>query len=179
LAALLHGALVVGVSQTAAFNRGRHLHSAGQPSRWALAHISSFLGRTFRRTRQHNKVSCRSVLCHIQRQDCPAHRQLWAYFELSLYFYVNLLLVVLSITHHIDVMVDSIRLHNAKHTILIVLFFFCVQNAYRTLSTSGLHRFYLMMIKTLIVCRLDIVYFICFSYSSWIITITSGLNNLT
>jgi len=41
LAALLHGTLVVGVSQTAAFNRGRHLHSAGRPSRWALAHISS------------------------------------------------------------------------------------------------------------------------------------------
>ena len=42
LAALLHGTLVVGVSQTAAFNRGRHLHSAGRPSGWALAHISSF-----------------------------------------------------------------------------------------------------------------------------------------
>jgi len=42
LAALLHGTLVVvvvGVSQTAAFNRGRHLYSAGQPSGWALAHI--------------------------------------------------------------------------------------------------------------------------------------------
>ena len=43
LAALLHGTLVVGVSQTAAFNRGRQLYSAGRPSRWALAHISSFL----------------------------------------------------------------------------------------------------------------------------------------
>jgi len=39
LAALLHGTLVVGVSQTAALNRGRHLYSAGWPSRWALAHI--------------------------------------------------------------------------------------------------------------------------------------------
>ena len=39
LAALLHGTLVVGVSQTAALNRGRHLYSAGRPSRWALAHI--------------------------------------------------------------------------------------------------------------------------------------------
>ena len=38
-AALLHGTLVVGVSQTAAFNRGRHLYSAGRPSGWALAHI--------------------------------------------------------------------------------------------------------------------------------------------
>jgi len=33
--------LVVGVSQTAELNRGRHLHSAGLPSGWALAHISS------------------------------------------------------------------------------------------------------------------------------------------
>ena len=38
-AALLHGTLVVGVSQIAAVNRGRHLCSAGRPSRWALAHI--------------------------------------------------------------------------------------------------------------------------------------------
>jgi len=43
LAALLHDALVVGVSQTAALNRGRHLYSAGRTSRWALAHISSWL----------------------------------------------------------------------------------------------------------------------------------------
>jgi len=42
LAALLHGTLVVGVNQTAAFNRGRHLYSTGRPSGWALAHISSF-----------------------------------------------------------------------------------------------------------------------------------------
>jgi len=38
LAALLHGTLVVGVSQTAALNRRRHLYLAGRPSRWALAH---------------------------------------------------------------------------------------------------------------------------------------------
>jgi len=42
LAALLHGTLVVSVSQTAALNRGRHLYSAGWPSRWALAHILVF-----------------------------------------------------------------------------------------------------------------------------------------
>jgi len=41
LAALLHGTLVVGISQTAALNRGRHLYSTGLPSRWALTHISS------------------------------------------------------------------------------------------------------------------------------------------
>jgi len=39
LAALLHGTQVVGVSQTAALNRGRRLYSAGRPSSWALAHI--------------------------------------------------------------------------------------------------------------------------------------------
>jgi len=39
LAALLHGTVVVGISHTATLNRGRHLYSAGRPSRWALAHI--------------------------------------------------------------------------------------------------------------------------------------------
>jgi len=39
LAALLHDTLVVGVSQTAALNRGRHLYSTGRPPRWALAHL--------------------------------------------------------------------------------------------------------------------------------------------
>ena len=39
LAALLHVTLVLGVSQTAAFNTGRHLYSAGRPSLWALAHV--------------------------------------------------------------------------------------------------------------------------------------------
>jgi len=42
LAALLYGTLVVGVSQTVALNRGRHLYSAGRPSSWAFAHISSY-----------------------------------------------------------------------------------------------------------------------------------------
>jgi len=39
-APLLHGTSAVGVSQSAALNRGRHLYSAGRSSRWALAHIS-------------------------------------------------------------------------------------------------------------------------------------------
>jgi len=42
LAALLHGTLVAGVSQTVALNRGRHLYSAWWPSPWTLAHISSY-----------------------------------------------------------------------------------------------------------------------------------------
>jgi len=41
LAALLHANLLVGASQTAALNRGRHLYLAWRPSHWALAHISS------------------------------------------------------------------------------------------------------------------------------------------
>ena len=41
LAELLNGTLVVGVRQTAAFNRGHHLYSARRPSRWTLAHISN------------------------------------------------------------------------------------------------------------------------------------------
>jgi len=40
LAALQHGTLVVGVSQTATLNKGRRLYSAGRPSRSALARIS-------------------------------------------------------------------------------------------------------------------------------------------
>ena len=43
LAALLHGTLVLGVSQTAALNRWRHLYSTGRPSRWALAHVLVFV----------------------------------------------------------------------------------------------------------------------------------------
>jgi len=40
LAALLHGTLVVGVRpKFVVLNRGCHLYSAGQPSRWAFAHI--------------------------------------------------------------------------------------------------------------------------------------------
>ena len=50
LAALLHCTLVVGVSQTAALNRGRHLYSTGRPSCWALAHISSCIWFNFCQT---------------------------------------------------------------------------------------------------------------------------------
>jgi len=39
LAALLHSSQAVAASQTAALRTGRHLYSAGRPSRWALAHI--------------------------------------------------------------------------------------------------------------------------------------------
>jgi len=39
LLSLLHGSLVVGISQTGMLRRGRHVYSAGRPSRWVLAHI--------------------------------------------------------------------------------------------------------------------------------------------
>ena len=43
LAALLHCIYSSGRQPNfAALNRGRHLHSAGRPPRWALAHISSY-----------------------------------------------------------------------------------------------------------------------------------------
>jgi len=64
LAALLHGTLVVGVSQTAAFNRGRHLYSAGRPSGWALAHISSCYSYCdFVRTLYSRILVCSSSSC--------------------------------------------------------------------------------------------------------------------
>jgi len=47
------------VSQTAAFNRGRHLYSAGRPSRWALAHISSCISLTL------SSLLCSSILSLI------------------------------------------------------------------------------------------------------------------
>jgi len=47
LAALLHGSLLVGISQTAALNRGHNLYSAERSLRWALAHISSFVFNFF------------------------------------------------------------------------------------------------------------------------------------
>jgi len=43
LAALLHGTISGRQPNFAALNKGRHLHSVGRPSRWALAHIFSFV----------------------------------------------------------------------------------------------------------------------------------------
>jgi len=42
LAALLHGSQVEREPNFTTLNKGRHLCSAGRPSGWALAHISSF-----------------------------------------------------------------------------------------------------------------------------------------
>ena len=72
LAALLHGTLVVGVSQTAALNRGRHRYSAGRPSRWALTHISSCVRFSFFSTTPRDWTRRTSsklpVLCRVRRR---------------------------------------------------------------------------------------------------------------
>jgi len=71
LAALLHGTLVVVVSQTVALNRGRHLYSAGRPSGWALAHISSsvcFLSVVFY-----------SILCELRLIYTMNHKKTWQF----------------------------------------------------------------------------------------------------
>ena len=63
LAALLHGSQVLSVSQTfAALNRGRHLCSAGRPSRCALAHISSLILLSIHRQTAAAKVAFEEVM---------------------------------------------------------------------------------------------------------------------
>ena len=66
LAALLHAASSSGRQPNfAALNRGRYVYSAGRPSRWALAHISS----SFRQYHQGTLPQCHlstaaTVTCH-------------------------------------------------------------------------------------------------------------------
>ena len=80
LAALLHGTLLVGASQIAALNRGRRLYSAGRPSRWALAHISSLSLILNVYTRSTSFQSCHSLmsscLSHSSRFFIPRCYQL-------------------------------------------------------------------------------------------------------
>jgi len=60
LAALLHGTLAVGVSQTVALNRGRHLYSAGRPSRyWPTFLVVTFV--TFKVNFSYSAVSSKLV----------------------------------------------------------------------------------------------------------------------
>ena len=70
LAALLHSTLVVGVSQTAAFNRGRHLYSTGQPSRWALAHISSSVYSSADVIKSVTYAVCLMLSCLLEISNC-------------------------------------------------------------------------------------------------------------
>jgi len=58
-------------------NRGRHLYSAGRPSRWALAHISSTLYFTVldfcitKQAKPHEQFS--HCLCHsCESTDCDS-----------------------------------------------------------------------------------------------------------
>jgi len=77
LAALLHGTPVLGVSQTAALNRGRHLYSTGRPSRWALAHISSYCLHWF------YVVRCIAFAFRPNRSDFCRKKINWDSFSLS------------------------------------------------------------------------------------------------
>ena len=89
LAALLHGTLVVGVSQTATLNRGRHLYSAGRPSRWALAHISSLF-------------YCSQRLRFVTRFNKPMIDWCFDYGERSLTFPVLTKLMNISYTNNLS-----------------------------------------------------------------------------
>jgi len=76
LAALLHGSQVVGISQTAALNRWRHLCTAGRPSRWALAHISSLVCISSLKRKHkhlHLKYACNRIL--FLKQQCTPVRE--------------------------------------------------------------------------------------------------------
>jgi len=77
LAALLHGTLAVGVSQIAALNRGRRLYSAGRPSRWALAHISSYdLIWCVGRPRPDMRINMTSTRSKVKVTEPPKLRKL-------------------------------------------------------------------------------------------------------
>jgi len=84
LAALLHGTLAVGVSQTAALNRGRHLHSTGRPSRWALAHISSLDFFTIRCYTQ-NYITAATISKRIEYSLLLPYRVIELHKKLTVY----------------------------------------------------------------------------------------------
>ena len=71
LAALLHGTLVVDVSQTAALNRGRHLYSAGRPLRWALAHILVWLILFYNESYK-NRIVERRIAVVLASNNCSS-----------------------------------------------------------------------------------------------------------
>ena len=74
LAALLHGTLVVGVSQALRRrNRGHHLYSAGRPSRWAFAHIlvSHDLSTKPQQSKGTRNPLPREVLAGFVKIPCP------------------------------------------------------------------------------------------------------------
>jgi len=79
LAALLHGIQVVSVSQNLRpLNRGRHLCSAGRPSRWALAYILVMINQltvkpaTWLKTIKRTQNSCYQVVSFVEQ---------WALFD--------------------------------------------------------------------------------------------------
>jgi len=71
LAALLHGTLASASANFAVLNRGRHLYSAGRPSHWPLAHISSY----YYSVPQHRNARIAStVLATVIPSVCPSIR---------------------------------------------------------------------------------------------------------
>jgi len=63
-------------------NRGRHLYSAGQSSRWALAHISSILYQLQvlkGNYGQHRRFVLLQVRCHLRCQNT------WNKLELKMF----------------------------------------------------------------------------------------------
>jgi len=60
----------------AALNRGRHLYSAGRPSRWALAHILVVFLRLLLIFRDKFFTACNCVLVNSRHTDEMTHLQL-------------------------------------------------------------------------------------------------------
>jgi len=92
LAALLHDTSSRRQPDFATLNRGRHLYSTGRPSRWALAHISSYycyvclctgkqrralamLWRQMLRSWSCTRTTCRTLISRW-RQSTPGWRSL-------------------------------------------------------------------------------------------------------
>ena len=93
LAALLYGTLVVGVSQTAALNKGRYLYSAGRPSRWALAHISSFDDLTPEvesHINETEKGTCLRESASFESSCAKIRRPVWPVGEFSKRSYIKI-----------------------------------------------------------------------------------------
>jgi len=93
LAALLHGTLVVGVSQTAAFNRGRHLYSAGRPSAHVLV-LYSFTSHANCKT-SHVNIVHHIISCHMRLSFVRLSARIQSYC--TTYFYAPVSTIVLGV----------------------------------------------------------------------------------
>ena len=64
----------------AALNRGRHLYSAGRPSRWALAHVSSSVFIVLEHCHLFTRVVCTCVHCSPEVPNIPHKAELQSAF---------------------------------------------------------------------------------------------------